>query len=81
MKYYDYKKALKLLKKYKVKEITLGMKQDMFWTAESLNEKRLKEMVNGKSTLGGINGSKWATPVAVITNKEGELFVDCYYEK
>ena len=80
MKYYDYEKALKLLEKYNLKEITLGMANDLFWTATTMKENELKKAINKETEIAGISGSRWATPIAIVETPEGKLHIECYIE-
>ncbi len=61
-KYYDYRKAAKLLIKNNVKKAALGMKEDWDWTADEITIAKLKKFRNKRTKICGINGSIWATP-------------------
>ena len=75
-KYYDYKKAIKIMKREEVKTATLGMAEDWYWTAEEVNISKLKKMENGETKISGITNSYWATPALRIKDRQ----FNCYYE-
>lgn len=83
MKHYDFKKAKRFIDEHKdeIKEASLGMHEDWFWTAETVFE-------NGEYTtnldaddllIGGIKSSYWATPVLQIEYLDGRTEVyNCF---
>lgn len=87
MKYYDYYKAKRLICENKVDlvEATLGMYQDWYWTAEPIWDSENGFRFNGDEktiVIGGIKGSKWATPVLNLEYKDGNSeYIDCYFEE
>ena len=65
----------------KIDSAALGMKEDWFWTAETIYKdggfKKLPQ--NGKFIIGGISGSRWATPTMEVIFKDGsEKFFNAY---
>lgn len=62
MKYYDYRKAEKLMEKKGVEVATLGMLEDWEWTAKEITLTQLKKFKNEETEIAGISGSIWATP-------------------
>ena len=89
MKYYDYEKVQNLVKAkiHGIAKIELGMKEDWFWTGQTVWKHGqfidgFGKFTNGVETLGGINGSDWATPIMRIRLLSGTVVeYDCYYEK
>lgn len=74
---YDYKKAKDLIEEEKenIKEASLGMHEDWFWTAETIfadDEFKINLEEEGL-TIAGIDGSAWATPVLEIEYKDGTI--------
>lgn len=67
-----------------IKEVSCGMKEDWFWTAETIyEENHFSEEYdwNSKSiSVAGISGSTWATPVMEVCFKDGITeIVPCYF--
>lgn len=87
MKKYDYKLAKQLISDSleNIEEATLGMREDWFWTAETVysgTKGLMKDLENPELAIGGINSSDWATPTLYILYKDGtEEFKDCYIEE
>ena len=83
MKHYDYNKAKEIINNHLdgLKEVSLGMEEDWFWTGETIWEDGLyKNELNDEILIGGINGSNWATPIIRLTFEDGsETELDCYY--
>lgn len=79
-KMYDYKKAIKIMKKNGAEKAKLGMLEDWRWTADEVTIPELEKMKNGVSKIMGIEGSCWATPVLEIDNDGKVKSFDCYYE-
>ena len=71
---YDFKKAKLFIEQNKenIKEAYLGMHEDWFWTAETIFEDgEFKVNLDDKDlSIGGINGSYWATPVLQVEYKD-----------
>lgn len=83
MREYDFKSAKKYIQTHSdhIESATLGMKEDWFWTAETVyEEERFKiELDKEGLTIGGIISSNWATPVLNVIFKDGtEIFKDCF---
>ncbi len=83
MKVYDFKSAKKYIQTYSdhIQEVYLGMKEDWFWTAETVyeNDKFTKELDKKGIDIAGISASAWATPTMLVVFKDGtELFKDCF---
>ncbi len=75
MKNYDFKKARKILKNELgkgVKEASLGMYEDWFWTAESIYRDGKNVRLRKAGKIGGIEGSYWATPTLCIEYSDGD---------
>lgn len=86
MKYYDYNKAKELIKEYKKLGLVtaeLGMKEDWYWTAETIwEEGKYTKRLNDKTNIGGINRSTWATPILKLETKDNSIInKNCYYEQ
>lgn len=81
---YDFEKAKKYIEdnQTKLNSVAMGMREDWFWTAETVWENGVYETeLNEKTVIGVITGSNWATPTMLIEEKDGtEYFVDCYIE-
>ena len=83
MKHYDYDKAKSIIKENKSKglvEVSLGMKEDWYWTAETIwfNNKYVR-VLKENSEIAGIKGSGWATPVLELVYSDGtEITLNCY---
>lgn len=85
MKHYDYNKAKSIIKENKSKglvEASLGMKEDWFWTGETIWENDEYVIVLKKNTkIAGIDGSIWATPVLKLFYADGTtIILNCYKE-
>lgn len=83
MRSYDFKSAKKYIQTHSdhIDTVALGMKEDWFWTAETVYEKErfTKELDKKDMAIGGITSSQWATPVLQVIFKDGtELFKDCF---
>ena len=75
-KKYDFKKALQIVneKKELLSDASLGMSEDWSWTAESIIDDT-KE----RTSVAGIDGSSWATPILQLEYKDGtKEVIDCY---
>lgn len=61
---YDFKKAKELIKsEKKAVSASIGMLEDWYWTAENVwKEGEFTQNLDEITTIGGINGSHWATP-------------------
>lgn len=86
MRTYDFKSAKKYIQTYSdhISEAALGMKENWFWTAETVyeDEKFTKELDKEGMTIGEITSSNWATPVLQVVFKDGtEIFKDCFTGK
>jgi hypothetical protein len=85
MKYYDYKKAKFIIKENKkngLVEASLGMKEDWYWTGETIwsNNKYITKLKEDRK-IAGINGSNWATPVLeLFFENETKITLNCYKE-
>lgn len=75
MKKYDYKKAYNYIESHKeeISEVSLGIHEDWFWTAEAVwkNGKYEVDLLSTNLKIAGIFGSKWATPVMQVEFKDG----------
>lgn len=83
MSKYDYKLAKEFIMQNKevIKEASLGMAEDWFWTAETVYEdgKFLIDLDKNNINTAGINGSHWATPSLMVEFKDGsEVMYACY---
>lgn len=75
------KKIKELRKKYPGSEISIGMRKDWFWTAESVDNQKEWDVIQGKYyRIAGIPGSYIDTPVLSVNTEEGELIIPCYIE-
>lgn len=86
MKSYDFEKAKRIVeeRKDRISKASLGMYEDWFWTAETIFEEgEWKKDLDQTKTIGGIDGSRWATPGLRIYYKDGEeeTFIPCYIGK
>ena len=86
MKEYDFKSAKRYIQMHSdlIREVCMGMKEDMWWTATPIYSDSKFEVDLDKSGLkiGGISGSYWATPCMQITFNDGtEVFKDCFTGK
>ena len=82
---YDFISIKEFIEKHKehIAEVSLGMHEDWFWTAETVfQDGDYTKELNENTTIGGISGSNWATPVMEITYKDGsEERKECYTGK
>jgi hypothetical protein len=83
MKHYDYDKAKSIIKENKSKglvEASLGMKEDWYWTSETIwNNGKYARVLKESSDIAGIGGSIWATPVLeLIYSDETKITLNCY---
>ncbi len=83
MKYYDYNKAKSIIKANKkngLVQASLGMKEDWYWTAETIwEDNKYNTKLKEDTKIGGINVSHWATPVLELIYKdETKLILNCY---
>jgi len=83
MKSYDYKNAKRFIEENKsqIKIASLGMKEDWFWTAETVFEdgEFKVDFDDDKLTIGGISSSQWGTPSLMIEmDGDVEYFKDCF---
>lgn len=76
MKNYDFDLAKKIIETFigitEVHEVSMGMHEDWFWTAEPVWENNEYQKSFNEKIIGGIKGSTWATPVIQIDLKNGE---------
>ena len=83
MKYYDYEKAKSIIKENKkngLVEASLGMKEDWYWTGETIwqNNKYITKLKEN-TKIGGISASNWATPVLeLIYSDDTKIILNCY---
>jgi hypothetical protein len=67
---YDFRLAKQIIDSSKdLDSAALGMHEDWFWTADTVwtkAEKYSRELTS-ETTIGGIQGSNWATPVLELT--------------
>jgi len=80
---YDYNKAKKIIEDNKnAEQISLGMLEDLGWTTDVIWNKKegfLVNLDNPNLEISGIDGSNWATPVAIIEGKWGKKkIIECY---
>lgn len=79
---YDYKAMKAFIQKYSdhIDQVQAGMTEDWFWTAETIYENGSFTInLDDEPEIGGIKGSKWATPSMLVTMKDGEdRWVDSY---
>jgi hypothetical protein len=79
---YDFQKAKRIIeeKKDSIKEASLGMHEDWFWTADTVFEdgEHLIDL-DTVEKIAGIDGSYWATPTLQIEYKDGtKEAIPCY---
>jgi hypothetical protein len=81
MKKYDFEKAKQLIIENadNLESASLGMHEDWFWTAEEVWENgKFTQELNNETMIGGINGSRWATPAIKLSFKDGtEKMIEC----
>ena len=81
MKNYNFNKAKQLIAENaeNLESASLGMREDWFWTAETVWENgEYKTLLNNETTIGGIGGSSWATPTIQLSFKDGtEKMIEC----
>jgi len=80
---YDYNKAKKIIEDNKnANQISLGMLEDLGWTTDVVWNKEegfLVDLDDPNLEIAGIDGSNWATPVAIIERKWGkDIIIECY---
>ena len=85
MKYYDAKRVRELIKAEgdAIKSITLGMKEDLSWTASVVYRygRTLVNLDKDTVTAGGTKGSIWATPIMMVEYNDGRTeTMDCYID-
>ncbi len=84
MKKYDYKKAQDLIEENKdhISSAALGMRDDWFWTADTVwSGGEYKKDLKAQPEIGGIKSSTWATPCLQLEFKDGsERFYDCFID-
>ena len=82
MKNYNFNKAKQLIAENSenLESASLGMHEDWFWTAETVWENgNYNTELNDETTIGGINGSSWATPTLQLSFKDGtEKMIECF---
>jgi hypothetical protein len=88
MKRYNFLKAKQIIAENadKLESVCLGMHEDWFWTAGTIWEdgEYAKDFPKDEDslkthTIGGINGSAWATPTIELRFKDGsEEMCNCY---
>ena len=86
MRNYDYQKAKEYIAANadQIEAALMGMHEDWFWTAETVFSEGefKKDLDDADLTLGGINGSRWATPVLEVLFKDGhEKTIDCFVQE
>lgn len=85
--YYDYKKAVELVEKYKKQsiEICMGMAIDWFWTGTTIWEENEGYIIDirkeKKPAIAGIFGSSWDIPIMRIYMKNGETIEEDIHTK
>lgn len=75
MKNYDFEKIKNFIKKNRkeIKEISIGMAEDWFWTGETIwEDNKYTKKISQNTMIGGIKGSYWATPAILVEYKNGE---------
>lgn len=82
MKVYDYKSAKRFIQMHadKIQCASIGMHEDWFWTAETVFEgdKFKVDLDQEGLTIGGIDGSRWATPMLECEMLDGsEVRKEC----
>lgn len=83
MKHYDYEKAKSIIKENKSKglvEASLGIKEDWYWTAETIwIDGKYTNKLKEDTKIAGINGSNWATPIIeLFYSDEIKITLNCY---
>ncbi len=82
MKKYDFEKVKNYIENNRnnIKSVYLGMHEDWFWTAENVFEDgEYTKKLGENTTIAGISGSYWATPVMQVEFKDGtEKVIGCY---
>lgn len=71
--------------KNEISEVSCGMREDWFWTAETVySDEALLDKYDwsGKSiNVAGIDGSTWATPTMEVAFKDGRIeLVPCFFD-
>lgn len=76
MKNYAFKKAKTFIENHRetISEVSLGMNEDWFWTAETIFQDNAfaVDLDDPELKIGGINGSSWATPTMEVTYFDGD---------
>lgn len=82
MKMYDFAKVKDVIEtsKSSIDSASMGMYEDWFWTAETVFEEgEYTVNLDEITKIGGIDGSSWATPVVIISYKNGlSETIPCY---
>jgi hypothetical protein len=83
MKYYDYEKAKEIITKSvtEIDEASLGMREDLDWTIDSIWNKEkgfLVDLDDNNLVIAGIKRSYWATPCLILKKGKSEILLDCY---
>lgn len=82
MKKYDFEKVKAIINQeaHNIKEASVGMYEDWFWTAETIFENGgFTRELNENTEIGGIKGSSWATPSLRVEYNDGrEECIPCY---
>lgn len=76
IKKYNFKEIKKFLDKHKhlIKEASLGIHEDWFWTAEVIfKEGKYINDLQETTTVSNITGSKWGTPVLEVKWEKGHI--------
>ena len=81
---YDFKLAKEIVNKLTeldvLEEASLGMHEDWYWTAKTIwSDGKFSVELNEDTSIGGIQGSSWATPVLQVELKDGtEKTFNCF---
>lgn len=82
MKMFDFAKAKQIIEENKdsLEVASMGMQEDWFWTGETVwEEGKFTQELNEDTTIGGLQGSSWATPILLMQYKNGvEESLACY---
>jgi hypothetical protein len=83
MRNYSLDALKKIIARYPtVTRISLGMYEDWWWTAQEVYTLSTGLTWNGTDALGGIKGSTWATPAAMVELADGNtLMLPCYVQQ
>lgn len=71
----DWKRAKEICEKYPGHEVSAGLSEDWFWTADTIFD---GEKYISKRHSQPFVSSSWATPVVVVTLDEGYLEIPCW---